>query len=403
MQTRLAFFAALLFILTLSFQPEHVFQHAFQIVYAQSEKASISGFAITPSKVEAYVPQGYAAKAIVKVIGLNPTNLYIKWLGGSRDGVNVTISEVHKIGDTTLITVNIFAYRPGFYKYGLYIGLSPTVSSKGGVKAVPVVVVPIYVVVPGVRVSLINLNTNMTSRTVTICIGLVPYFFHREQALVKGYKTSITAILDNKIVERKTMFIERGTRKCFHLGPFKPHTIHTFIVTAEVNNVSRDGIHVKFAVGKIIVKISLVAKVHNPHIIFFGGIVGASYTLHLETNSSSCLIDLEARIGKMSKKKLYNIKGEIGTMQHYSFSDTISGYIAPQILIPITIVPLHLHATARCIGVQRYVTTDTHSVLLVIDLTPLVIYALVAAVVYVVLRIRKRRKRRKKSSVNENE
>lgn len=389
LKNSLNFFTFLLLLFLLALLPSHIFQTA----YSQSEKASISGFAITPSKVEAYVPQGYAAKTTIKVIGIKPANAYIKWLGGSREGVNITITKIQQVGGATLITVTIFAYRPGFYKYGLYIELPTSISAGGGVRAIPVVIVPIYVIVPGVRVSLINLNVDMATRTVTLCVGLVPYFAGGKTG-PGGYNTKIVAMLDNRIIAHESIFIEKGMRKCFHLGPFKPHTLHTFMITAEADNVSRDGMRVQFTVGKIVVKLSLAVVIHNPYIVFFGGVVKALYTLHLDTNSSKCLVDLKARMGSLTKRISYNVQGKMGVMHHYRFNGVISGYVPPQILIPTSTVPLNLQATARCIGLQHPATTGTHAVLLVIDLTPLLVYAAMAAAVYTMLRIRRRRRKR---------
>lgn len=364
-------------------------------VYAQAAKAKVSGFAITPSKIEAYVPQGYTASASIKIIGIRPSGAYIRWLGGSRDGVNVTIATIRQVKSTTFIKINIFAYRPGFYKYGLFIEFPPQAVKTGSVKAVPVVIVPIYIIVPGVRVSLLNLEVNMTTRIVTVCTGLVPYFGANKTNASSGYDTVIIAILDGRVVEREDVHIRRGIRKCYYLGPFKPHTVHTFTLSAEADNVSRDGVRVKFVVGKIIVNMTVAAILHNPYITFLGGIVDAGYSLYLKSNSSRCMVYISARLGATTKSVSYNIRGRLGILWTRRFEDRIARYVPPRFLIPLASLPLDLRATAYCLGVKHPIMAEAHAMLIVIDLTPLMIYAAIAAAVYIGLRIRRKRRKRR--------
>ncbi len=357
--------------------------------YSQAVRAQVTGFAITPSKIEAYVPQGYSASVTVRVIGIKPAKMYVKWLSGSRDGINVTILNVTRRDDTTFLTLGIFAYRPGYYKYGLFIELAPRKAQGGSVRAIPVIVVPIYVIVPGVRVSLLSLHVNPAEKTAEICMGLAPY-----SPRGRGFRVILTAILDGKVIDKKLVYVNRGRRLCYNLGPFKPHTFHTFMLTAEAVNVSTDGLRVRFVIGRIVVHLTLALTVHNPYLTLFGGIVDADYSLTLTTNSSRCKVEMTATLGSYTKRSEYIVNGKLGTMETHAIRGKIAAYTPPQLLIPLATMPLRAYALAKCVGVDHPAIAESSNVLVVIDLTPILVYAGIAAVVYAVLRTRRRRRRK---------
>ena len=357
---------------------------------AWAATAKISGFAVTPSKVEAFVPQGLSASIDVRLIGVKPSGWRIVWSGASREGVNVTVTRVEGLSNGAVLELRIYAYRPGFYRYTLLIQLPS--KATGPIRAVPVIAVPVTVIVPGVRLSIPLLHIDYVNRTARVCVGLVPYGLHRLN--LTGYDTLLEVYVDGNPLFKRKLLVSSGTRLCFTLGPYKPASIHRLTVVAIADNVSRDGLTTYIAIGRLVA--SLTASIHAPRlsILLLGGIVRAEYNLELKTNTTKCIVAGIAGIQGYNVTIHGVAAGPLGRLHSHEYRGIVAKYSPPSLLIPYHVYPAYVYARAYCAGIERVIDASAYTQIIAVDLTPLLVYAGIVGAVYTALRIRRRRRRR---------
>ncbi len=346
---------------------------------------------VTPPQIRVVMLQGRNVTIPLSFIGnTKNVNWSLIFVQGMRNGIKIHTSPIY-IGDVIRgINITISALRPGGYYYALYITLP--VKTKGRIVVHPVIVVPIRIIVPGVRVSLVRVHSLADRGVAHVCIGLTPvglYVVNRT-----SFKTVVRLYVDDRLYITKHFILKSGKVWCVTLGPFKRGSRHRVRVIAETPGYSIDGISFDIVIGRVTVNARLT-MLHKPiTVLVFGGLVEEGYVLDLEFNTSSCSVILKASLAGHAKILQSRIEGRLGEVNKKRLGGKISFYMPPLLPLPFTIVDNKLYARIACLGLDkpRVISVSKKSVVLDAGVTGLYVAMLVASL-YALRRARRRSRR----------
>ncbi|AEM38528.1 hypothetical protein Pyrfu_0659 [Pyrolobus fumarii 1A] len=360
--------------------------------HALAAEVGGKGFVIAPTRIDAVVPQGKWTSVVIRFLGVPATEWRAVHLMGLRDGVEVRLSPVYSGGGLVGINVTIIALRPGFYKYGVYV-VGPSEETASGVRARPVILVPVNILVPGVRTEILDLRVDPVSRTARLCYGLGVYGL--EKLGVDKIEANVVVLVDGERVLEEKRELVASTSSCITLGPYERGTSHHVLVAVEVPDVSSDAEETFFVIGKLTAYMRVSLSAEKLQVVLFGGLVRADYRITVTMNTTRCSVDGFAGMHGVDKRVKYDINGVVGNVTRREIGESVAVY-KPLSPLPVEIVKAWINVTLACSGIGKVRAAYTSTDIIVVDAGVLSTYAGLAAVAaMMVMRMRRRRRKRR--------
>ncbi len=366
------------------------------VLPAAAQKAK--GFIVTPSRVDVVLPPGTWTSVAIRFIGSPPEKWRVVRFT-STPGVNVTLEPITRDGVVTGLNVTVLAYRPGYYKYGVEL-VSPVETTSGGsVRAIPVIVVPVDILVPGVRIELQGIYPDPVTGFVRVCYSLGVYGLEKLNRTSIDVRVSI--LVDDSLVASNQYTLRAGTSYCVTIGPYPQGSRHRLTLVAEAPGVSRDAVESYFVVGRVSATLRAWLSLPPVQLGMLGGIVRAEYRVEIVANTSRCVASGLVALDGEERRIEFAAVGTPGVTEEKEYKGIVSVYMKPS-LIPIRFLRAHLNLTLACQGVKEKPSLHTSGETLYIDTGVLGAYAL-GAVLAAILVVRARKRRRRKGEEEASE